>query len=238
MSDYLAESETQVSDIHKGKFLTSFQRQLLRKNLQETDLPQSYRQRLEIMLLADDGKSQSEICQTLGCCPATARHWMHIARTGMAHQWHECPIGRPKAVDRAYLQRLQELVSNSPRDYGYVFRRWTANWLKKHLAKEFGVEISDRHLKRLLKQMGLSTIPKPNNPAENAKGSKIEINDLKAESIADHCGLLPFKLTQLGKDSNRHGAKSVRSISFSATTGQYFGISYFGTGISALSASS
>jgi transposase len=238
MSDSQTKHENKVPDTQEGQFLTSFQRKLLRKNLQEENLPQSYRQRLEIMLLADEGKSQSEICQTLGCCPATARHWMHIARTGMAHQWQECPIGRPKAVNQAYLQRLQELVSNSPRDYGYVFRRWTANWLKKHLAKEFGVEVSDRHLKRLLKQMGLSTIPKTNHTSEKAKGSKIQINDLKTEPIADNCGFLPLNFAELGKDSDRHGAKSVRSVSFAATTGQYFGISCFGTGISALSSSS
>ena len=107
-----------------SQYLTPFQRKLLSKSLQE-DLPQSYRQRIEIMLLADQGKSQTEICQTLECCPATVRHWMHIARAGMAHQWQECPVGRPKSVNDRYLERLKELVSSSPRDQGYSFRRWT-----------------------------------------------------------------------------------------------------------------
>lgn len=109
-----------------GKYLTPFQRKLLQKNLQE-DLPESYQQRIQIILLADMGKSQTEICQTLGCSPATVRHWTHIARAGMAHQWQDCPIGRPITVNEEYLKRLQELVSHSPSDYGYSFRRWTAN---------------------------------------------------------------------------------------------------------------
>ncbi|MBR8835092.1 MAG: helix-turn-helix domain-containing protein [Stigonema ocellatum SAG 48.90 = DSM 106950] len=166
-----------------GRCLTPFQRKLLQKSLQE-DLAQLYRQRIEIMLLTDQGKSQTEICHTLKCCPATVRHWMHIARTGMAHQWQDCPIGRPRTVNEKYLERLKELVSQSPRDYGYSFQRWTANWLQKHLTKEFGIEVSDRHLKRLLKQMGLSTRPKL-NLTKTDKTSKILICDINSEDVAE-----------------------------------------------------
>ena len=49
------------------------------------------------------------------------------------------------------------MVSQSPRECGYAFSRWTANWLSRHLQKELGIAISDRHINRLLKQMGLST---------------------------------------------------------------------------------
>ena len=173
------------NDEGAGSLLTPFQHKLLQKSLQD-DLPESYRQRIQIMLLADQGKSQREICQTLGCCSATARHWMYIARSGMAHQWQNCKIGRPKVVNEQYLERLKELINQSPRDYGYAFRRWTVNWLKKHLAKEFGIEISDRHFKRLLKQMGLSTRPKRPEVQETSErkkdGQSILIYDLKSSS--------------------------------------------------------
>lgn len=173
------------SALMQEPILTPFQRKVLQKSLQE-DLPNQYRQRIQIMLLADEGKSQIEICRNLGCCPATVRHWMHIARSGMAHQWQDCPIGRPMAVNEQYLQRLQELVNRSPREYNYPFQRWTANWLSKHLAKEFGVEVSARHIHRLLKQMGLSTRPKFSNTKKDShknglvKSSKILICDLNS----------------------------------------------------------
>ena len=138
-------------------YLTSFQRKLLEKNLQNNELSQQYKKRLEIMLLADQGKSQTEICELVDCCQSTARHWILVAKSGQAHNWQNSPIGRPKAVSEAYLQRLQYLVKNSPQNFGYPFRRWTAAWLTKHLAKEFGIKISDRHLNRLLKELGLST---------------------------------------------------------------------------------
>ncbi|NEQ14539.1 MAG: helix-turn-helix domain-containing protein, partial [Moorea sp. SIO3E2] len=133
---------------------------------------------------------------TLGCCAATVRHWMHIARSGMAHQWQDCPIGRPKAVNEKYLDRLKELINQSPRDYGYSFRRWTVNWLNKHLAKEFGIELSNRHLQRLLKEMGLSTIPKRTKvksaSGREKDGHSILISDLKSANGSESNGFWLF----------------------------------------------
>lgn len=121
------------------------------------DLRPEYRRRLEIMLRANMGQSQTEICTAVGCSQDTARYWMTMAKTGQTDQWDRFPIGRPKTIHEGYLERLQELVLSNPSDYGYSFKRWTAQWLSKHLAKEFNIEISSRHVNRLLKQMGLST---------------------------------------------------------------------------------
>lgn len=199
MSDSKPIFDTNYSEKIDSQLLSAFQRKFLLKNLY-TDLPNSYRQRIQIMLLADEGKSQTEICRTLGCSPATVRYWMHIARSGMAHQWQDCPIGRPKVVNDEYLQRLQELLKGSPRDYGYSFQRWTANWLSKHLAKELGIQVSDRHIKRLLKQLGLSTRPKSNSCVDtttDAKSSKILIRELKSASLTDSVEFLPLHFTKL-----------------------------------------
>jgi transposase len=140
----------------QGKYLTPFQRELLQKSLSQ-ELSKPYQQRLQIMLLADAGKTQREISQLTGCAPATVRNWVLIARVGMAHKWQEIPLGRPKKVTAEFLERLRELVTQNPQDYGYAFRRWTASWLRKHLAKELGIEVHQRHIIRLLKDMGLST---------------------------------------------------------------------------------
>ncbi|MCU0535354.1 MAG: helix-turn-helix domain-containing protein [Hydrococcus sp. Prado102] len=120
------------------------------------DLRPEYRRRLEIILRTKMGQSQAEICAALGCSQDTARYWMTIAQTEQADKY-VYSLGRPKTVNEQYLERLKELASNNPRDFGYPFRKWTAQWLGKHLAKEIGIEISDRHINRLLKQMGLST---------------------------------------------------------------------------------
>ncbi len=229
MSYFQGKTETKHPDTLCSRYLTPFQRKLLQKSLL-LDLAQLYRQRIEIMLLADEGKSQTEICQILGCCAATVRHWMHIARTGMAHQWLDCPIGRPKTVNEEYLERLKELLNHSPRDYGYCFRRWTVNWLQKQLAKELGIEVSDRHVKRLLKQMGLSTRQKPStsvDTTEKAKAAKILISDLKSQDIPDSCGFLSINFAKLDQDSDIYGAKFIRTFGFSATVEQDFRVFSF-----------
>jgi hypothetical protein len=132
-----------VYDNSFGKHLTQFQRQLLGKNLKIETIPE-YRQRIEIMLLADEGKTQTQICRLLNCSPLTARHWILMAKSGQAHNWQEQPLGRPKTVTSDYLERLKQLMSKSPKDFGYPFSRWTGQWLSKHLSQEFDIEVTAR----------------------------------------------------------------------------------------------
>jgi transposase len=182
----------------QSQCLTPFQRKLLLKNLQD-DLRPEYRRRIEIMLLADKGQSQTQICKTLGCSQEMARYWIVMAQTGNAHRWSDRPMGRPKMVNEQYCDRLKELVNHSPREYGYAFQRWTAQWLATHLAKELGIQISACHINRLLKQMGLSTRTK-NDSAEtltdSIQHSHIIICDLQSSSLPDF-SRLPIALREV-----------------------------------------
>ncbi|MEA5536360.1 helix-turn-helix domain-containing protein [Crocosphaera sp. XPORK-15E] len=167
------QKEIERTDKTASQCLTLFQKKLLLQAL-ENELRSEYRRRIEIMLLADTGYSQSEICQQLKCCHETARYWIKVAQTGQAHHWNDHPIGRPKQVSQQYQQRLQELINHSPRDYGYSFHSWTAEWLSKHLAKEFGKKYSNRHVYRLLKKIGISS-----------KQIKANIRDINPENNAN-----------------------------------------------------
>lgn len=183
----------------QGQCLTPFQHKLLLKSL-ETNLRPEYRRRIEIMLLADAGQSQAQICKALGCSQEMARHWIVMAQTGNAHHWSDRPMGRPKTVNEQYLNRLKELVSHSPREYGYVFHRWTAEWLSKHLAKELGIEVSPQHINRLLKELGLSTRQKCDRAVtatDSHNNSRITIGDLP--SAIEPSFLLPFSLLSTSK---------------------------------------
>jgi transposase len=163
-----------------GKHLTPFQRDLLQSSLNAETSP-LYRQRLQIMLLADEGKKQKEICQIVNCSAATARHWIAKAQMGLAHQWEEEPIGRPQKISFQYRERLKELVGHNPQNYGYGFQRWTGAWLGKHLAQEFGFEVHERHINRLLKELGLST-RSPSSPSviqsDDRQKLRVVIQDL------------------------------------------------------------
>lgn len=177
----------------KSSILTPFQLKSLHKAL-NLDLRPEFYMRIQIMLLANEGKSQSQICQQLGCSQITARHWMTIARSGLAHTWQEQPVGRPNTITSDYVERLKEIVSHSPREYGYPFQRWTSQWLSKHLFKEFDIDVSNRHINRLLKQMGLSTRGNSSTPLDQAEPQpsanlNIRIADLKANSAEDGASL-------------------------------------------------
>lgn len=170
LDNYLRKEGSKSDQKDQGKFLTPFQKKLLLKKLQDNLRPE-YRRRIEIMLLADSGQSQAQICANLNCSHETARYWIYMAKTGQAHKWDTAAVGRPKTIDEGYLERLKELVDRSPRECGYSFERWTAQWLSKHLAREFEIEISDRHINRLLKKMGLST------RSQSSKTAKTEENN-------------------------------------------------------------
>ena len=64
MSRNLQQRVFESSSFADSKLLTLFQRKSLIKNLEECLHPE-YRRRIEIMLLADMGKSQSQICRKL-----------------------------------------------------------------------------------------------------------------------------------------------------------------------------
>lgn len=136
--------------------LTSILAEMFPENLLKK-VDYRHRRRLEIILRSHLGQSQVEICSALGCSKDMARYWMAIANRPASDSWQDTCIGRPKMVNEEYLQRLQELVTSSPKEHGYAFKRWTAKCLSQHLSTELGIQISDRHVNRLLKQMGLST---------------------------------------------------------------------------------
>jgi transposase len=145
-----------------GQFLTEFQRALLNSKL-ESETTTSYRQRLQIMLMADAGQSQAAIARALGCSPQTVRHWTLVAKSGEAHNWKSTPLGRPKVTSDEYLARLAELAVTFPQSLQtvdgsgyYTQRRWTAKLLSEHLKAETGISVSDRHINRLLKKLDLT----------------------------------------------------------------------------------
>jgi transposase len=162
-----------------GQHLTEFQRQLLEKNLKVETIPE-YRQRIEIMLLADAGQTQTQICRTLSCSPLTARHWIFMAKSGQAHNWQAQPIGRPKIVTSDYLDRLKQLMNASPRDLGYPFSRWTGQWLSKHLSQEFNIEVTARHINRLIEEMNdeIEATKTSDRQQQVSKSRQIAIADL------------------------------------------------------------
>jgi transposase len=204
----------------QGIYLTSFQRQLLSDNLDREDLTAGHRQRLEIMLLTDAGKTQAEICRRLGCAESTASRWMQLTKAGLAHQYLDYPVGRPKVVTEDYVRLLRELLDRSPKDYGYPFKTWTVSWLGKHIAKEKGINISQSHLKRVMRELGLSTRKSAQQPPSQPSAN-ISIADL-SDSLPDTHLDLDLNLPHIQIDPQIYGSAARISTHFTpAVRGDY-----------------
>ncbi len=92
-------------DTKQGHFLTPAQRKHLTESLVPNLRPE-YHLRIKIMLLADSGQPQAQICQVLGCSRETARYWIAMVQAGEVHKWQDQLRGRPKIVTEQYLTRL------------------------------------------------------------------------------------------------------------------------------------
>lgn len=154
----------------------------------QADIKPEYPHRIEIILRTVGDCANAEIYAVQNSVQDV--HYWTPVQSDLTHDWSDRAIGRPKIVNAQYLERLKELVSHSPKDYGYSFRQWTAQWLRKHLARELGIEVSDRHINRLLKQMGLSTRKKSTESKVSTvhqKTSCITIGDLQPSSQSEAC---------------------------------------------------
>ena len=191
MSSKQIENSNNADQKVVGKYLTPFQRRSL-KTTQKQELTDKQHQRIQIMLLADEGYTQAQICKKLGCCHATARYWSDQAKNNQVHKWNSNPVGRPTSISDEYMERLKFLVTTSPqeinvpnRDYRYPFKRWTAQKLSQHLEAELKIKVTPQHLNRLLKRMGLSTKRQPIPRRQNSFYKNIKITSLESISFSN-----------------------------------------------------
>jgi transposase len=110
---------------------------------------------------------------------ATAIHLLHLGhmpsvvadmlsvRRNTIHVWHgrfrrggveglvdKAGRGRPRKATATYNAMLEEALSRSPADYGYIYRVWTCKRLAQHLEKVTGILLSVRALQDLLVHLG------------------------------------------------------------------------------------
>jgi len=130
-------------------FNTTFQQRKLHKKKFARQF--TVLQRIEIAPASRRRNAESTNCQSLEVFSRDCAYWITLARAGQAHNWDAFRL-----VDRMLMTNIwsgcEELVSHSPRDYGYPFQRWTARW---HLAKIPALRSAIAAV--LLKEMGLST---------------------------------------------------------------------------------
>ena len=122
------------------------------------------RVRYMIVIHTAAGKSQSQIAQALGCCPATVKRvrtrWREAGEAGLIDR-REDNSAAAKA-DEAYAGQLLEVLAGSPQDYGHRRPTWTQELLIAVMVALGYPRISPTTMSRLLRRLGCRRgMPKP-----------------------------------------------------------------------------
>jgi len=79
------------------------------------------------------------------------KRWQQDGVEGLANKPKS---GRPVKADEGYIQMLEQVLEQEPKDLGYEFVIWTVERLRQHLEKKTGIELSEPRLRALMKEKG------------------------------------------------------------------------------------
>ena len=139
-------------------FLTPLQVTQLQQALKES-LRAHVRERILIILLQNDGRTQKEIAKFLGCSPRTVAYWcMHGDPDNLSSLHNKREDEHYRKATPEYLELLLKTVEKTPSNLGYEFGRWTAERLATYLTEQTGIELSSSQVRRILKRKKYSYI--------------------------------------------------------------------------------
>lgn len=109
--------------------LTLEQVEKLKKALKEEENGK-IRERILILLLLNDGKTQAKIAEFLGCSLNKVSYWcIHGDPENLESLKDERMRGNHKKATDKYIEILLETIDKEPQEVGYEFGRWTAQRL-------------------------------------------------------------------------------------------------------------
>jgi len=113
--------------------------------------------RVHTLLWLSDGKSVSEVAQTLDVGDQTIRDWLHsFILEGAGSLFYRSPIGRPPKLTPSQRQELKQLVAAGPEAAGYSSACWTSAMIADLIKLRFGANYHPRYVCHLLGVLGFS----------------------------------------------------------------------------------
>jgi transposase len=132
--------------------LTPEQVEKLQKALKEEENG-DIRERLLILLLLNDGKTQAKIANFLGCSLNKVSYWcVHGDPDNLESLKDERMRGNHKKATDKYIEILLETIDKEPQELGYEFGRWTAKRLATYLESVTGIQLSGSQVRRILER--------------------------------------------------------------------------------------
>lgn len=131
-------------------YLKPEQKEKLQKALKEEENSE-LRERILILLLLNEGKTQAEIADFLGCGRKKVSYWcVHGDAENLETLKDKRMKGNHIKATEEYIKILLETSEKTPEEMGYEFGRWTANRLASYLEKETGITLSGSQIRRIL----------------------------------------------------------------------------------------
>jgi transposase len=107
--------------------------------------------RLLAIAMVLDGASRDEAARAGGMERQTLRDWVHRYNAhGLDGLSDKARPGRPSQLNEAQLRELDDLIEKGPDISVHKVVRWRCIDLKTIIAERFDVEMSERHIGRLL----------------------------------------------------------------------------------------
>jgi len=132
--------------------LTPEQVEKLQRALKEEE-NRDIRERILMLLLLNDGKTQAQIAAFIGCSINKVSYWcVHGDPDKLESLKDERMRGNHTKVTDKYLEILLETIDQEPEALGYAFGRWTAQRLATYLATVTGIQLSGSQVRRILER--------------------------------------------------------------------------------------
>lgn len=116
------------------------------------------RERILMLLLLNDGKTQAKIADFLGCSLNKVSYWcVHGDPENLESLKDERMKGNHTKVTDKYIEILLETIDKEPEELGYEFGRWTAQRLATYLELGTGIQLSGSQVRRILEKKSTFT---------------------------------------------------------------------------------
>ena len=133
-------------------YLKLEQKEMLQKELKEEENA-DIRERILILLLLNDGKTQAEIADFIGCGINKVNYWcVHGDPENLESLKDERMKGNHRKVTDKYIEILLKTVEKEPKELGYEFGRWTTKRLATYLEEQTGIKLSSSQVTRILER--------------------------------------------------------------------------------------
>jgi transposase len=111
--------------------------------------------RARILVLLSQGETASEVARMVGCVRATVYRTVYrYEDMGEESIRDRRRCREPSKVTAPVQEQLLAYLDDVPQDYGWERCNWTLELLSLQLAKDTGVQLSDRHVLRVLHHCG------------------------------------------------------------------------------------